>query len=82
MPLDEVVGEGCIKLLFRFLFEVFFEWFWHAFWTCCQYLGAFVVWLLTFGRVWLLDENENLAGLVGLLVVIAVSVWLYWVSLT
>jgi hypothetical protein len=77
MPLDEVAGGGCVKVLFRILFEIFFEWFVHAFWVCCQYIGAWVVWLATFGRVWMLDEHENLSGLVGLLACIALGVCLY-----
>ncbi len=77
MPLDEVIGEGCIKLLLRFLFEVLIEWFGHIVWTVFQYMGASVVWLVTFGRVWMLDGNENWAGVVGLLLTIALGVCLF-----
>ncbi len=78
MPLDGI-GEGCIKVLFRILFEAFPEWFLHAFWVCCMYIGSWAVWLVTFGRVWMLDEYENWAGVIGLLVTIALSVCLFQV---
>ncbi|HSI65046.1 MAG TPA: hypothetical protein VLE43_18110 [Candidatus Saccharimonadia bacterium] len=77
MPLDEIIGEGCIKLLFRFLFEILFEWFGHIVWIALQYIGASVVWVITFGRVWMLDEHENWAGVLGLLIAIALGVCLF-----
>jgi hypothetical protein len=77
MPLDEVIGEGCIKLVLRFLFEILVEWFAHVLWTCFQYIGASLVWLVTFGRIWMLDEHENWAGVIGLVICIALGVCLY-----
>jgi hypothetical protein len=76
MPLDEI-GEGCIKLIFRVLFEIFIEWIAYGVWIGLQYVGASIVWLVTFGRVWMLDEHENWAGVLGLLVCIALGVCLY-----
>jgi hypothetical protein len=76
MPLDEI-GEGCIKLIFRVLFEIFIEWIAYGVWVGLQYVGASIVWFVTFGRVWMLDEHENWAGVLGLLVCIALGVCLY-----
>lgn len=81
MPLDEI-GEGCIKLVLRVFVEILFEWVALSIWKCLQYLGAAFVWLVTFGRIWMLDEHENWAGVVGLLVIIALSVWLTRASLS
>lgn len=75
MPLDEIAG-GCVELIFRFVLEVCGEGFLKLIWTICQYTGAAIVWVCTFGRVWPLDEYENLAGTAGLLAYILFIWWL------
>jgi hypothetical protein len=47
-------------------------------WGICQYTGAALVWLCTFGQDWPLDdERENLAGTAGLLANILLIWWLF-----
>jgi hypothetical protein len=66
MPLDEIAG-GCLEIILRFVCEIVGHGFFRFIWCICQYTGAAIVWVCTFGRVWPLDEYEHLAGTAGLL---------------
>ncbi len=63
MPLEEL-GQGCLEMLFRVVAEALKD----VFWAGMQYFGSALVWLLTFGRVWLMIRHENTAGCLGSLV--------------
>lgn len=75
MPLDEI-GGGCLEVILRVVFEVFGEGFLRMVWAICQYTGAGMVWIFTFGQVWPLWEHEHLAGTTGLLGYILLTWWL------
>ncbi|RBP40364.1 hypothetical protein DES53_10871 [Roseimicrobium gellanilyticum] len=36
-------------------------------WTWFQLTGSFLVWLVTFGQVWLMDSHEHWSGFIGLM---------------
>lgn len=77
MPLDEIAG-GCLEIIVRFVLEVCGEGFLRFVWTICQYTGAAIVWVCSFGRVWPMDiESENLAGTAGMLAYILLIWWLF-----
>ncbi|RBP40365.1 hypothetical protein DES53_10872 [Roseimicrobium gellanilyticum] len=75
MPLDEIAG-GCVEVIFRFLLEVLGEGFLRLLWAICQYTGAVMVWVCTFGQVWPLYRHEHLAGAAGLLAYALLTWWL------
>jgi hypothetical protein len=56
MPLDLDVGD---------LFTGSDIWIWF------QFTGSVLVWLVTFGQVWLMDSHEHWAGFVGLMLHVA-----------
>lgn len=39
-------------------------------------MGASIVWLITFTTLWLFDEHEHWAGVIGLLFILGMGVWL------
>jgi hypothetical protein len=76
MPLDEAAG-GCLWTIFRIVLEACPEGCLRFFWGICQYTGAALVWLCTFGQDWPLDEREDLAGTAGLMAHILLIWWLF-----
>jgi hypothetical protein len=42
------------------------------FWIWFQFTGSLLVWLVTFGQIWLMNDHEHWAGFVGLMLHVAV----------
>jgi hypothetical protein len=69
MPGDAV--GGCLELILRFLAEILSPGVVAWIWWWMRATGACTVFLLTFGRVNLMERNDKLAGFVGIVVHIA-----------
>ncbi len=73
MPLDEL--GGCLGSLIELVADIsdaaFFEFIWWWFGVT----GSVLVFLVTFGQVWLMEDRPHLAGFIGLALHIAVIVW-------
>jgi hypothetical protein len=76
MPGD--AAAGCVELILRVLAEVFFHGVGEWVWWWLRASGAVTVWVLTFGRVNLMEKNDTLAGIAGIILhatVIGLVIW-------
>src|SRR6187402_3318560 len=58
MPLGDI-ASGCLELVVRVILEVVVNGLGEILWRWCQISGAFVTWLITFGRVSLEDRRDR-----------------------
>ena len=77
------VAAGCLGLIFDVIFDIISLGVWEWVWYWFKAVGSIVVFLLTFGRVNLMDKHEALAGVFGLIVhVVIIGLVIHWVITT
>lgn len=82
MPVEEaagclaLIGRACLAVL-RFFWDagdvVFFQRSWELFRDTCQFVGRIVVLVLTLFQVWLKEEHDTLAGIIGFITLVALT---------